>query len=227
MFKDRKTAQAAAEILRKVMNLGSTTPYHKSLRSAINLAIGKTRASHPGNQAKVQVDSSKKLLKCFIRPDISVPGPWSSSGKNFPIPAEALDPSSRNFTGMELPTSPVSKVNPTQSEVVVPNIILEQATSQSFTQSATSQEKPNEVSSEEESSESDMDSSEINTISDPSLPPLPDFMSEKAGKVGRAVKDSKTKSPTKNPFRGSGNKVLRSPPPAKSKTGLASSGGKK
>jgi hypothetical protein len=221
MFKDKKTAQTAAEILRKVLKLGSTTPYHKSLRSAINLAIGKTRAAHPGNQVKVQVDSSKKILKCFIRPDVSDPGKWNSAGKNFPIPPEALDPSSRDFSGMELPTSPVSKVNPTQSEVIVPNITLEQTSSQSGKQTSSGEEKNNEVSSDDESSGSEMDSSESNNSADPSLPPLPEFMLDKGGK------DGKSKSPIKNPFRGSGSKVLRSPPPAKNKTGPASSGGKK
>ncbi len=231
MFKDKKTAQTAAEILRKVLKLSSTTPYHKSLRSAINLAIGKTRAAHPGSQAKVQVDSSKKLLKCFIRPDVSNPGKWNNAGKNFPIPPEALDPSSRDFSGMELPTSPVSKVNPTQSEVRIPDITLEQTSSQQGKQTSSSsqqgkqtslsEEKSNEVSSDDESSGSEMDSSESNNTADPSLPPLPDFMLDKGGKEG------KTKSPIKNPFRGSGSKVLRSPPPAKNKTGLASSGGKK
>jgi hypothetical protein len=210
MFKDKKTAQTAAEILRKVLKLGSTTPYHKSLRSAINLAIRKTRASHPGSQAKVQVDSSKKVLKCFIRPDVSNPGQWSAASKNFPIPAEALDPSSRNFSGMELPTSPVAKVNPSQGEMVVPNITLEQVSSQISTQTSSTQEKTNEVNSDDESNESsgsEMDSADSNTAPDPNLPPLPDFMSDNGGK------DNKSKSPAKNPFRGSGNKVLRSPPP--------------
>ncbi len=207
MFKDKKTAQTAAEILRKVLKLGSTMPYHKSLRSAINLAISKTRAAHPGNQAKVQVDSSKKVLKCFIRPDVSNPGQWTAANKNFPIPAEALDPSSRNFSGMELPTSPVAKVNPSQGEMVVPNITLEQVSSQSFTQTSSTQEKTNEVNSEDESSGSEMDSADSNSASDPSLPPLPDFMSDNCGK------DNKSNSPAKTPFRGSGSKVLRSPPP--------------
>jgi hypothetical protein len=231
MFKDKKTAQTAAEILRKVLKLGSTTPYHKSLRSAINLALSKTKAAHPGSQAKVQVDSSKRLLKCFIRPDVSNPGKWKESGKNFPIPPEALDPSSRDFSGMELPTSPVSKVNPYQGEVRIPDIQLEQSSSQQSSQSSSAmqqekltlpgEEKSNDDSSEDDSSGSEMDSSESNNLADPSLPPLPDFMMDKGGKEG------KSKSPIKNPFRGSGNKVLRSPPPAKNKTGLASSGGKK
>jgi len=211
MFKDKKTAQTAAEILRKVLKLGSTTPYHKSLRSAINLAIGKTKEIHPGNQAKVQVDSSKKVLKCFIRPDVSNPGKWSAASKNFPIPAEALDPSSRDFSGMELPTSPVAKVSPPHGEMVLPIISLEQVNSQ---QSSSTQEKTNEVNSDEESCDSDMESADSNNASDPNLPPLPNFMSDNHGK------DNKPKSPVKNPFRGSGNKVLRSPPRPKTKLAL-------
>jgi hypothetical protein len=132
-----------------------------------------------------------------------------------------LDPSSRDFSGMELPTSPVAKVSPPQGEMVVPIISLEQVNSQHSTQTSSTQEKTNEVNSDDESSASEMDSAESNNASDPNLPPLPDFMSDNHGK------DNKSKSPVKNPFRGSGNKVLRSPPPAKSKTGLASSGGKK
>ncbi len=79
--------------------------------------------------------------------------------------------------------------------------------SQQSTQSSSTQEKINEVNSDDESSDSDMDSAESNNASDPILPPLPDFMSDNHGK------DNKSKSPVKNPFRGSGNKVLRSPPP--------------
>jgi hypothetical protein len=104
MFKDRKVAQSAAEILRKHLKLNSTTPYHRSLRAAINLAIAKTKVRHPGYQAKVTVDSSKKLLKCFIRPDTINPGTWSPADKNIPIPPDAMDPSTRDTKGMTLPT---------------------------------------------------------------------------------------------------------------------------
>jgi hypothetical protein len=72
---------------------------------------------------------------------------------------------------MELPTSPVSKVNPTQSEVIVPNITLEQTSSQYGKQTSSSEEKTNEVSSDDETSISEMDSSESNNTADPSLPP--------------------------------------------------------
>ncbi len=41
MFKDTKTAQTAAEILRKVLKLGSTTPYHKSLDLPSTWPLGK------------------------------------------------------------------------------------------------------------------------------------------------------------------------------------------
>jgi hypothetical protein len=158
MFKDRRVAQSAAEILRKHLHLNSTTPYHRSLRAAINLAIAKTKARHPGYQAKVTVDSSKKLLKCFIRLDISNPGTWSPAEKNIPIPPNAMDPSTRDTKGMTLPTSPVSKI-------VTPAGM-----------SPSGSDKGGSTAGGDRSSIDEMDA----LSQDTNLPPLPEFMQDTA-----------------------------------------------
>ena len=43
MFKDRKAAQTAADMLREYMGINSTTPYHKSLRADMNKVINKAK----------------------------------------------------------------------------------------------------------------------------------------------------------------------------------------
>jgi hypothetical protein len=88
------------------MGIHSTTPYHKSLRAAINQAIAKAKEGNPGHHANVNVDMNGKSLKCFIRPDTKPPGSWTPLGKNIPIPVAALDPGTRDLTKVVLPTSP-------------------------------------------------------------------------------------------------------------------------
>jgi hypothetical protein len=106
VFKDRRTAQTAADLLRKHLNLHSTTPYHKSLRAAITQAINRAKESNPGHHAKVNLDMNGKTLKCFIRTDTNPPGSWVPLGKNIPIPEAALDPGARDLSKVVLPTSP-------------------------------------------------------------------------------------------------------------------------
>jgi hypothetical protein len=179
MFKDRRVAQSAAEILRKHLKLNTTTPYHRSLRAAINLAIAKTKVRHPGYQAKVTVDSSKKLLKCFIRPDTFNPGTWSQAEKNIPIPPDAMDPSTRDTKGMTLPTSPVSKI-------------------------ATPASQPRTGGSNGGGGGDRSSLDEMDALSqDGSLPPLPDFMQDNAdsrrksafgGSIGKSGKSGHASS---------------------------------
>jgi hypothetical protein len=102
MFKDRKVAQTASELLRECVGISSTTPYHKSLRAAISLAIKLVKDENPGYQAKANLDLNGKSLKCFLRPDTNQPGKWAPCGSNIPLPAEALDPTCKNFENMRL-----------------------------------------------------------------------------------------------------------------------------
>ncbi len=73
VFKDRKIAQTAAEILRKYFNIQPTTPYHRSLRAAITQAINRAKEGNPGFHAKVNVDLNGRTLKCFVREDTKPP----------------------------------------------------------------------------------------------------------------------------------------------------------
>jgi hypothetical protein len=106
VFKDRKIAQTAADLLRTYFKIYPTTPYHKSLRAAITQAINKAKEANPGNHAKVNVDLNGKTLKCFIREDTNPPGKWTALDIRVPIPLPALDPGLRDISKVILPTSP-------------------------------------------------------------------------------------------------------------------------
>jgi len=90
MFKDRKSAQTAADMLREYMGINSTTPYHKSLRAAMNKVINKAKTENPGYQAKTNLDLNGKTLKCFIRPDIKPPGSSDSSSMDTDVTVTAV-----------------------------------------------------------------------------------------------------------------------------------------
>jgi len=106
VFKDRKIAQTAADMLRTYFKIYPTTPYHKSLRAAITQAINKAKEANPGNHAKVNVDLNGKTLKVFIREDTNPPGKWNALDIRVPIPLPALDPGLRDISKVILPTSP-------------------------------------------------------------------------------------------------------------------------
>jgi hypothetical protein len=106
VFKDRKIAQTAADLLRTYFKIYPTTPYHKSLRAAITQAINKAKEANPGNHAKVNVDLNGKTLKCFIPEDTNPPGKWNALDIRIPIPIPALDPGLRDISKVILPTSP-------------------------------------------------------------------------------------------------------------------------
>jgi hypothetical protein len=108
VFKDRRTAQTAAEMLRKYLNLNSITPYHKSLKAAMTQAINRAKAANPGHHAKVNLDLNGKTLKCLIRTEGNPPGSWTPWGTNIPLPMAALDPGTKDITKVVLPTSPNS-----------------------------------------------------------------------------------------------------------------------
>ncbi|MFN9909336.1 MAG: hypothetical protein ACK56F_25005, partial [bacterium] len=74
VFKDRRSAQTASELLKECIGISSTTPYHKSLRAAITMAVKMTKEANPGYQGKANLDLNGKTLKCFIRKDTNPPG---------------------------------------------------------------------------------------------------------------------------------------------------------
>jgi hypothetical protein len=106
VLKDRRTAQTVAELLRKYLGLNTTTSYHRSLRAAITQAINRAKDANPSHHAKVNLDINGRTLKCFIRTDTNPPGNWTQWGNNIKLPSEALDPGSKDFSKVILPTSP-------------------------------------------------------------------------------------------------------------------------
>jgi hypothetical protein len=108
VFKDRRTAQTAAELLRKHLDLNSITPYHKSLKAAMTQAINRAKTANPGHHAKVNLDLNGRTLKFLICTEGNPPGSWTPWGNNIPIPSAALDPGTKDITKVVLPTSPNS-----------------------------------------------------------------------------------------------------------------------
>jgi hypothetical protein len=106
VFKDRRTAQTAAELLRKYLGINTTTPYHRSLHAAITQAINRAKENNPFHHAKVNLDMNGRTLKCFIRTETNPPGNWTQWGSNIKLPPEALDPGSKDISKVILPTSP-------------------------------------------------------------------------------------------------------------------------
>jgi hypothetical protein len=106
VFKDRRTAQTEAELLRKYLGLNTITPYHGSLRAAITQAINRAKDANPSHHAKVNLDMTGRTLKCFIRTDTNPPGNWTQWDSNIKLPSEALDPGSKDISKVILPTSP-------------------------------------------------------------------------------------------------------------------------
>jgi hypothetical protein len=80
VFKDRKIAQTAAEILRKYFNIQPTTPYHRSLRAAITQAINRAKEGNPGYHAKVNVDLNGRTLKMLRQRGHKAPRSMETSG---------------------------------------------------------------------------------------------------------------------------------------------------
>jgi hypothetical protein len=108
VFKDRRTAQTAAELLRKHLDLNSITPYHKSLKAAMTQAINRAKTANPGHHAKVNLDLNGRTLKCLIRTEGNPPGSWTPWGSSILLPSAALDPGTKDITKVVLPTSPNS-----------------------------------------------------------------------------------------------------------------------
>ncbi len=108
VFKDRRTAQTAAELLRKHLDLNTITPYHKSLKAAMTQAINRAKTANPGHHAKVNLDLNGRSLKCLIRTEGNPPGSWTPWGTNILLPSAALDPGTKDITKVVLPTSPNS-----------------------------------------------------------------------------------------------------------------------
>jgi hypothetical protein len=92
-FKDRETRIQAETILRNTCNVNCNTPYHPALRECIRQTSEFFRGVYNTSYVRVNVDSSKMVLKVFYKPDKD--SKWLPHDKSIPIPREALDLSTR------------------------------------------------------------------------------------------------------------------------------------
>jgi len=195
VFKDRRTAQTAAELLRKHFDLNSITPYHKSLKAAMTQAINRAKAANPGHHAKVNLDLNGKSLKCLIRTEGNPPGKWEHWGKNIALPSEALDPGTKDITKVILPTSPNSPDIKGTSNSKDPR-------KNQGNESSTSWADESEMESEETEEAEKVGEGDL----DPSIPP---------GAVPGRLKVLNNQSPTPSDsvtFSGRSSLTLRTPP---------------
>jgi hypothetical protein len=206
VFKDRRSAQTASELLKECIGISSTTPYHKSLRAAITMAVKMTKEANPGYQGKANLDLNGKTLKCFIRKDTNPPGSWTPYGRNIPLPAEALNPSCREYSNMNMqapsylsPRDSRSKTRATDNRVNVRqqmNSSQENMDTESTANHTVSESTQSPIRNIEEMQKQ---LNEINKVSSP----LPDFMltPKEKGKAGKPIPPKSTAL------------VLRTPPP--------------
>jgi hypothetical protein len=216
MFKDRKTAQTAADILREFMGINSTTPYHKALRAAMNRAIGRAKEENPGYQAKTNLDLNGKTLKCFIRPDVKPPGSWAPYGESIPLSFADMDPSS-GFVRDKVSQNPTfsSPIGQRQKTRAVDNRTPPTSSNTEGNQSESSAMETDPavttVSEKEHTEEILMQQlAEVNKVSSP----LPAFMQTPKGK--------NTGSTDKTTFKKSS--LIQHSPPAKSRHSIGSFG---
>jgi hypothetical protein len=214
VFKDRRSAQTASELLRECIGINTSTPYHKSLRAAITMAVKMTKDANPGYQGKANLDLNGKSLKCFIRKDSNPPGSWAPYGKNIPLPSEALDPSCKDYSSMSMqdptrisPRDSRTKTRATDNRVSGSqslNSSQEKMDTESATQSTVATGDKSPIRSIEDMQKQ---LSEINKVSSP----LPDFMLTPKGKLSKPIPRKSTAL------------VMHSPPPA-DKTPMGSFG---
>jgi hypothetical protein len=216
MFKDRKTAQTAADILREFMGINSTTPYHKALRAAMNRAIGRAKEENPGYQAKTNLDLNGKTLKCFIRPDVKPPGSRAPYGESIPLSFADMDPSS-GFVRDKVSQNPTfsSPIGQRQKTRAVDNRTPPTSSNTEGNQSESSAMETDPavttVSEKEHTEEILMQQlAEVNKVSSP----LPAFMQTPKGK--------NTGNTDKTTFKKSS--LIQHSPPAKSRHSIGSFG---
>jgi hypothetical protein len=217
MFKDRKSAQTAADILREFMGINSTTPYHRSLRAAMNKVITKAKEENPGYQAKTNLDLNGKTLKCFIRPDIKPPGKWVPYGDSTPLSYADMDPSSsvvrNNVSQNPTFSSPVGqrqKTRAVDNRTPTGNHANEDGNN-SDTPSMETEPSMTTDSGKDKSEEQLMkELEEVNKVSSP----LPAFMQTPKGKS--------TNNLDKSTFKKSS--LIQHSPPAKSRHSIGSFG---
>lgn len=66
-YKDKETREAAEARMRELCKINGTTPYHRTLRTAINRAIEEGKKEFPESFIQVRVDAEKMLLKVSRR----------------------------------------------------------------------------------------------------------------------------------------------------------------
>jgi hypothetical protein len=107
-FQNKQTAQRVTDLLKNRYKLSTSTPYHRSLRTAMNLVREKVKKTHPGNQIIINLEFNARSLEAKIRPEgaSSFGNKWSPLPTHFPLPREALDPKISEVSTIRLPPTP-------------------------------------------------------------------------------------------------------------------------
>jgi len=121
-YQNKQTATRVSELLKGTYKIHTSTPYHKSLRTAISLVHQRVRQNLPSTQVKVSLDVTNKRLKVAVRPDNNLPNNrWASHSSSYPLPQEALDPKHTELSSITLPltpTRPTADAEPTDGMTI-------------------------------------------------------------------------------------------------------------
>jgi hypothetical protein len=107
-FQNKQTAQRVSDLLKTRYKINTSVPYHRSLRTSMNLVREKVKVDHPGKMIIVNLDFSNRSLEVKLRPEGArgSGGQWRPMSKKFKLPQEALDPRYKELDKITLPASP-------------------------------------------------------------------------------------------------------------------------
>jgi len=107
-FQNKQTAQRVTDLLKNRYKISTSTPYHRSLRTAMNLVREKVRNENPDSQVMVNLEFAARSLEAKIRPEgaSSTGTRWKTLATRYPLPKEALDPKLSEVSTIRLPPTP-------------------------------------------------------------------------------------------------------------------------
>jgi hypothetical protein len=116
-FKDKDTRIEAEKIFMEKCGAHCSVPYPPILRECIRQVVEKVKRDYPDNQVKVNVDTenfSLRVSRRIKKPEN--PDRWQAYDVNIPLPAEALNITSKVPFGFRLAKLPAGPSDPLPPE---------------------------------------------------------------------------------------------------------------
>jgi len=108
-FQNKQTAQRVSELLKSSFKINCSVPYHRSLRTSMNLVREKVKHEYPSHQIMVNLEFAARSLEVKVRSEDTLfsNSKWNVLPKRFPLPVEALDPKLSEVSKIVLPKTPI------------------------------------------------------------------------------------------------------------------------